>query len=217
MTVHTHSSDLRNSIPVSLCEEADLRIAKSLTMISGLVRLRAYQGIVVDPRALLLEIADRIDSVAELHRLLSQSTTGTVQLSKHLQEICARSADALSPGRMICRVTCSPEHVVPFSLAMPLGLITAELLSNSLRYAHPAGLPTRVEIVCSRGDGNTLTLNYQDDGVGFPENFELSRDGRLGMKLIKSLSDRLEGDHTWSSDSLGMNFEMVAPMSGFGS
>jgi two-component sensor histidine kinase len=185
-------------------------------MISGLVRLRAYKGEVIDPRALLLEIADRIDTVAELHRLLSQSITGTVQLSKYLREICTRSADALSPCRMSCTVTCSPEHVVPFSLAMPLGLITAELLSNSLKYAHPAGLPTRVEIVCSRRHADMLSFAYQDDGVGFPEGFEVARDGRVGMKLVKSLSDRLKGDHTWSSDSLGMNFEIVAPMTGFG-
>jgi two-component sensor histidine kinase len=198
-----------------LHEEADHRIAKSLTMISSLVRLRAYKGDVIDPRALLLEIADRIDTVAELHRLLSQSMTGTVQLSKYLQEICARSADALSPCRISCSVTCSPEHVVPFTLAMPLGLITAELLSNSLKYAHPAGLPTKVKIVCRREQADTLTFTYQDDGVGFPDDFEVSRDGRMGMKLIKSLSDRLKGNHSWSSDSLGMNFEIVAPMTGF--
>jgi two-component sensor histidine kinase len=201
---------------VNLREEADHRIAKSLTMISGLVRLRAYKGEVVDPRALLLEIADRIDTVAELHRLLSQSITGTVQLSKYLQEICAHSAQALSPCRISCTVTCSPEHVVPFGLALPLGLITAELLSNSLRYAHPAGLPTRVAIVCRRERADCLSFAYQDDGVGFPENFEVLRDGRMGMKLIKSLSERLKGDHRWSSDSLGMNFEIVAPMTGFG-
>jgi two-component sensor histidine kinase len=109
-----------------------------------------------------------------------------------------------------------PEHLVPFGLAMPLGLITAELFSNSLKFAHPAGLPSKIEIVCSRDRADSLTLRYQDDGVGFPEGFEVRRDGKVGMKLIGSLSERLKATHSWSSDSLGMSFEIVAPIAGFG-
>jgi two-component sensor histidine kinase len=61
-----------------------------------------------------------------------------------------------------------------------------------------------------------LGFIYQDDGVGFPENFDPARDGKVGMKFIKSLSERLKGDCAWSSDSLGMGFSIVAPMAGFG-
>lgn len=213
MTKRTHSSDVRQP---DLCEEADYRISKSLTMISGLVRLRAYKGKVIDPRALLLEMADRIDTVAELHALLSHSDSGAIQLSKYLQQVCALSTKAMSPRRICLAVTCVPEHLVRFDLAMPLGLITAELLSNSLKYAHPAGVPLKVEIVCRRPRADRLHFTYQDDGVGFPESFDPRRDGGVGMKFIKSLSERLKGDYGWSSDSLGMGFSILAPTAGPG-
>jgi two-component sensor histidine kinase len=200
----------------ALRDEADYRISKSLTMISGLVRLRAYKSEVVDPQALLLEMADRIDTVAELHGLLSYSASGTIHLRKYLQQVCALSARAMSPRRINCAVNCDPEHLVPFGLAMPLGLIAAELLSNSMKYAHPAGVPLKVSIACRRRRADALGFIYQDDGVGFPEDFDPARDGRVGMKFIKSLSERLKGDYAWSSDSLGMGFSIIAPMAGFG-
>jgi two-component sensor histidine kinase len=52
---------------------------------------------------------------------------------------------------------------------LPLALITAELVSNSLKYAHPAGLPTKISLSCRPDDKGDLTIVYEDDGVGFPE------------------------------------------------
>jgi two-component sensor histidine kinase len=200
----------------TLCNETDYRISKSLTMISGLIRLRAYKGEVFDPRALLMEVADRIDTVAELHGLLSHSAAGTIHLSKYLQQVCALSTRAMSRRQVCYAVSCEPEHLVPFGLAMPLGLITAELLSNSLKYAHPAGVPLKIEIICRRRRADSLSFSYQDDGVGFPESFDPSRDGGVGIKFIKSLSERLRGDYAFSGDSLGMGFSIVAPIAGPG-
>src|SRR5271170_5554411 len=84
--------------PHSYREEADHRIANSLQMISALVRQRARIGHVSNPQTFLLEIADRIETVGKLHRFLGQSTSGTVQLRKYLEEICNRLRGALTPA-----------------------------------------------------------------------------------------------------------------------
>jgi two-component sensor histidine kinase len=123
--------------PLQLSAEADHRIANSLAAISALVqvRARAAEGI-ADPKVFLLEIADRINTVAKLHRLLAYSDGGNVRLVQYLQEICERLGSALATNPPSYSVDCSSEHLVPFSTALPLGLITAELFSNSLKYAH---------------------------------------------------------------------------------
>ena len=192
--------------------EADHRIANSLAAISGLVRVRARAaGDVADPKAFLLEIADRIDTVGKLHRLLAYSNSGNVRLDQYLQEICDRLGSALATNTPVYSVDCSPEHIVPFNVALPLGLITAELFSNSLKYAHPAGLPVKISVCFSRAATDEFILSYEDDGVGFPEGFDLSHDGHLGMRVIRSLSEQLGGTHTWLSDPLGVQFEMRLP------
>jgi two-component sensor histidine kinase len=201
------------SVP-TLGGEADHRIANSLAMIASLVRVRAAKGNSADdPKTFLMEIADRIDTVAKLHHLVAHSNTGAVQLSKYLQEICERLSSALGRGATSFSLTCSPEHIVPFTAALPLGLITAELFSNSLKYAHPAGTPLKITISCCRADDG-LSILYEDDGVGFPEVFDVKHDGHLGMKFIRVLSEQLKGTPKWLSDPLGIRFEMVVPAIG---
>jgi two-component sensor histidine kinase len=197
----------------SLSGEADHRIANSLAVIGSLVRLRAARATSADdPRTFLMEVADRIDTVGKLHRLVAHSNTGAVQLSKYLQEICERLNSALAPEATSFSVVCSPEHIVPFTLALPLGLITAELFSNSLKYAHPAGTPTKITLSCSRAAEDRLSIVYEDDGVGFPETFDIAHDGHLGMQLIRILGEQLRATPRWLSDPLGIRFEIVIPV-----
>jgi len=210
MSSHVHSPLLPKSIS-SLGGEADHRIANSLAIIGGLVRLRARKGSFADPRTFLMEIADRIETVGTLHRLVAHSNSGTVQLSKYLQEICESMSTALATNASFS-VKCSPDWIMPFKLASVLGLIVAELFSNSVKYAHPAGLPVKITIFCSRIEPDRISIVYEDDGVGFSEGFDHSRDGGLGMELIRGLSAQLNGTQRWYSDSLGIRFEIVAPL-----
>lgn len=196
-------------IAPALFGEIDHRIGNSLAAISGLVRVRAKAaGHVKDPETFLSEIADRIDTVGKLHRLLAYSNNGSVRLDLYLREICDRLGSALAANAPVYTVDCSPENETPFSVALPVGLITAELFSNSLKYAHPAGLPVVISVYCNRTPTGELLYSYEDDGVGFPEAFDLSHDGHLGMRFIRSLSEQLGAAHKWLTDPLGVRFEM---------
>src|ERR1700686_4235340 len=174
--------------------EADHRIANSLAVISGLVRVRAGADQGRANETFLLEIADRIETVANLHRLIAHPNSDAIELHEYLQEICQRLGNALTTtGAPSFSVSCL-NQTVPFNVAMPLGLITAELFSNSLKYAHPTGLPAKISVSCNAvaTDGlPALQFVYEDDGVGFPEGFDVSNDRNLGMRFIRSLSERL--------------------------
>jgi two-component sensor histidine kinase len=202
----------RASNGFALSNEADHRIANSLAVISGLVRVRARADQGRANETFLLEIADRIETVSKLHRLIAHPNSDAIELHIYLQEICQRLGSALATtAAPSFSVSCPLDQTVPFNVAMPLGLITAELFSNSLKYAHPAGLPAKISVSCNAipGDAPTaLRFAYEDDGVGFPEAFDISNDGNLGMRFIRSLSDQLHGTQNWTSDPLGVRFEL---------
>ena len=189
-------------------EEAEHRIANSLQMIGAIVRQRARSGTVSNPQTFLVEIADRIETVGRLHRFLADSTTGTVQLAAYLQEICDRLTGALAPRATSLSFDCPLDCSLPAKTALPLGLITAELISNSLKYAHPAGLPTKITLSCRPDKKGGLTIAYEDDGVGFPDGFDVDEAGHMGMNFIRLLSKGLGGEPEWHSDSLGILFEI---------
>jgi two-component sensor histidine kinase len=188
--------------------EADHRIANSLQIISSLVRQRARSGSIADPQKFLLEIADLIATVGSLHFLLAKSRTETVQLSDYLQEVCDRLTDALLPTAASVSFDCPAGIALPSKTALLLALITAELVSNSLKYAHPAGLPARITLSCSGGETGGLKLIYEDDGIGFPDNFDISAASHSGMSFIRLLSKSLRANHRWHSDPLGVRFEI---------
>src|SRR6202041_300315 len=194
-------------------KKAEHRIANSLQLISALVRQRARSRDVSDPQTFLLEIADRIETVGKLHRFLGESTTGTVQLRKYLEEICNRLRGALTPAATSFSFDCLADCQVPARKALSLGLITAELISNSLKYAHPAGLPTKISLSCAHEEEGRLMVAYEDDGVGFPEGFDVNEAGHMGMKLFRLLSRGLDGHPDWHSDPLRIRFEIALPMS----
>ncbi len=199
--------------PHAYREEAEHRIANSLQMISALVRQRAKNSQVSDPQTFLLEIADRIETVGKLHRLLGKSaTTGTVQIRKYLKEVCDRLRGALAPTATSFSFDCPRDCPLPAKTALPLALITAELVSNSLKYAHPTGLPTKITLSCRPDEKGDLTIVYEDDGVGFPEGFDVNEAGHVGMRLIQLLSKGVGGHHEWLSDPLGIRFEIVLPI-----
>ncbi|MFY9894817.1 MAG: sensor histidine kinase [Xanthobacteraceae bacterium] len=211
MTIH-NDFPLIPQIPSRPTGEADHRIANNLAAISGLVRVRARAANdVTDPQTFLLEIADRIETVATLHRLLARSDSGSVRLSHYLEEICERLSSAVATVAPSYSVICSPDQIVPSNIALPLGLITAELFSNSLKYAHPAGLPAKISVSYRRTPLDEIMIVYEDDGVGFPEEFDASHDGHLGMRFIRLLTEQLGGTHKWLSGPLGVQFEMRCP------
>jgi two-component sensor histidine kinase len=186
-------AQIEATIPVTdfsrdLRAEADHGITNSLQIISALIRQRARSGPVVNPEIFLLEIADRISTVGSLHLLLAQSKTERVPLSSYLGEVCDRLTGALAPDATSLAFDCPEEITLSSKTALPLALIAAELVSNSLKYAQPTGLPAKITLSCTREETGGLKLIYEDDGVGFPENFDISAASHSGMSFIRLLS-----------------------------
>jgi two-component sensor histidine kinase len=211
MSAQTASVTMLHPPVPQINREADHRIANSLAMISSLVRLRAARADAYDPKTFLTEVADRIDTVAKLHRLLAASDSDLIELPKHLREISERLGSSVAGVAPRVSLELEAGQMVPWKTAMPLGLIVAELFSNSLKYAHPTGLPVKISITCKSNVDGGLTITYEDDGVGFPEDFDGSDRGHMGIGLIRVLAVQLNATSDWSSDSLGISFTMVVP------
>lgn len=77
--------------------------------------------------------------------------------------------------------------------AIPCGLIISELISNSLKYAFPNQNKGKISLSLTYDAHNYLQLIVQDNGVGFPVNWESGRGKSLGLQLVNVLTNQLEG------------------------
>jgi two-component sensor histidine kinase len=207
---------LNSERPAALmARETDHRIANSLAAISALVRRKAtnpcLEASVEHFREVLLDVSGRIDMVARLHRLLTHTNGAAVPVTRFLRDVCAAMGSIAPDDQVKATVECSGDLTIPPSAALPLGLLTAELFSNSVKYAHPTGLPTIIRIACVQALDGTLTFMFEDDGVGLPENFDPTHDGGLGMRLVQALSNQLHGHCEWHDFGVGLRFTCRLP------
>jgi len=199
--------------------EADHRIANNLASLSGAIRLqrnavsRSGKTLTADQVCQLLDdISARIEVTAKLHKSLALAGNGNgVDLGNFLEEI-AEMIGTLGPERkMNLTFACSGENHIEPRHALHAGLITAELLTNAVKYAHPTGLAVSVQVRCETNDDGSFLVEVTDDGVGFPENFDPSTDGGLGFQLMRALARGLNAELQFEHDSLGVCARLVKP------
>jgi len=82
--------------------------------------------------------------------------------------------------------------------AIPCGLIVNELITNSIKYAFPGQRQGTIGVEFKQtGERNRLVVS--DDGVGMSTSrHEEPGSGSLGLNLVNSLSEQLDGDPVFS-------------------
>jgi two-component sensor histidine kinase len=196
------------------------RISNNLALLASTVSMRAAsfsrrKGPIGghEAAAALHEITARIAIVGHMHRLLStRPGADHAGFGPHLRELCRLFISALAAperwevvdaGTSDCPV--SAEHF------LPLSLIVTEVVTNALKHAHPGGAPGRLTIACRREPDGTVVIEVADDGVGFPEDFELAAGGGIGSRTIHVLAQQVDAEIAFDSRSTGLRFELRLP------
>jgi two-component sensor histidine kinase len=82
--------------------------------------------------------------------------------------------------------------MVDINTAIPLGLIVNELVSNSMKHAFPNEKSGEIYIEF-KSDKGKYTMVVADNGVGFPENYDIQNTDTLGLGIVNSLTEQIEG------------------------
>jgi two-component sensor histidine kinase len=78
--------------------------------------------------------------------------------------------------------------------AIPCGLILNELISNSLKYAFPDKAKGEIRIRFHKTKRGNIELELSDNGVGFPDNFDLRHIKTLGLQSVFAIVEhQLQG------------------------
>jgi two-component sensor histidine kinase len=202
----------------AIAKEADHRIANHLSLLAGLIRLKAADlaGQATEPtneavQILLENVRSQIEAVARLHRMFAVGGWRGSDLGEHLHGMCAPLISILS-SRIVLIEDLSPGCQVQPDQILPLGQIVAEVITNAVKYAYPLGQAGKI-LVCSRRDGaETIVVGVVDNGPGLPDSFDTSTDGRLGFQLVRALSKQLGATIEFESEYPGLRFRLTLPL-----
>lgn len=175
-----------------LLAEVNHRAKNSLAIASSLLGIQGRRQSDSKIQALFSEAQDRLMALSRVHDLLSKSeTTQQVSLFTYLNDL----SEALRPitekdDCIALAVECDESIVVHADVAIPLGIIATELITNAVKYAFPPPMCGTIKVAAHRTDDAQIEFAVQDDGIGMSE----SREGSLGYNLVEMLVRQLRAE-----------------------
>lgn len=182
----------------TLLKELYHRVKNNLQLIISLFNLQVRSVSEEQARLALLDAASRVRAMALVHERLYQSgTLSSIRLDGYVRELCEQVAGAASAQQRGIAVDVEAEPLeVGLDVAVPLGLLLNELVTNSFKHAFPGDRRGRVLVTLVRADGDTVRLSVGDDGVGLPPGMDRTSRRSLGLKLVSALTEQLRARFT---------------------
>lgn len=195
-----------------LLKEVHHRVKNNLQIISSLLWLQAAS--LSDPASIaaLRESQQRLKTMTLVHEMLYRNgDVAHIDASTYISELTHHLFQLFGADKMHIDLFVRATGILEMDYAIPCGLIVAEALSNSLKYAFPAGRHGTISISLTHDSQERLRLIVADDGVGLPEGMDIDRPHTLGMRLIRALATQLHGTLSITR-SPGVNVTMSFPV-----
>jgi two-component sensor histidine kinase len=152
---------------------------------------------------ILSEARDRIKTMSLIHsQLYEGSDLAAINMKEFVNRLLGQLLQSYPVGdTRITRVVRVDDCPFPISVAVPVGLIINELLSNALKHAFDGRDEGTIEVSLTAPEEGMINLTVSDDGVGLPPGFDIDKSKTLGLRLVKILTeDQLQGNLEVTSD-----------------
>jgi len=178
-----------------LIREVHHRVKNNMQIISSLLNLQTRYVDDKETVNLLKESQNRVKSMAMIHEKLYQShDLNHINIFDYINSLVKDLFYSYAiPKNQIKPVIEVEEINLNIETAVPCGLIISEIISNSLKYAFPKGREGEVHISLKH-KGEKFYLTISDNGIGFPESIDFNNTDSLGLKLVNSLTEQIDGE-----------------------
>ena len=184
-----------------LLAEVQHRVKNNLQVIIGLLDLQKEAPDSKSIEEITNESQKRIESMAFLHdKIYLSKDLDKVDLTAYLEEVAKLMQTSYSTNEMPVEVEVTSEiSSMSMEKAIPLGLITVELLINSFKHAFEGEKNGKIKITTQKidRDGYSSRFVYQDNGKGFDGQPKATG---LGMEIITGLAGQLHGKVSMNGD-----------------
>jgi len=187
--------DAKNQENELLLKEIHHRVKNNLQTISSLLSLQSES--IDDPTAFdaVQESKNRVASMALIHQKLYQrDNLAAIEMRDYFETIGNAIIDSF--GERAKRVALEidmPELELDVDTAVPIGLITNELVTNSLKHAFPNDNHGRIFISLKKLGQDNLELIIADNGQSVENQVKEADSGGFGSLLINLLTTQLGG------------------------
>ena len=178
-----------------LLKEIHHRVKNNLQIISSLLNLQADYVKEEGTLNMFMESRNRVRSMALIHEKLYQSQDlARIDFGEYIGNLSDYLFQSYGVNRETIALKINAKGVLlNIDTAIPCGLIINELVSNSLKHAFNAGVKGEICIDLASNPDHGLVLKVGDNGIGLPEGLDFRNTQSLGLQLVTTLVEQLEG------------------------
>jgi two-component sensor histidine kinase len=171
-----------------LLDELRHRTMNSFALMGSLISIEANRVGDSSIEAAFRKLRSRVTVMSSLYRQLDASGgLEDARLDEYLQKVAVDLMEGYGAETRGVALRCRLEEVVvDAKLAIVLGLILNELVTDSLKHAFPKGRRGEISLALRRGEG-VCELSVADDGVGLSADPEPGPAKGAGLALVDLL------------------------------
>ena len=103
----------------------------------------------------------------------------------------------------------SPKILLDLDIAVSLGLIVSEMITNALKHAYDNVDNPELKVLLLKS-GNDFELLFSDNGCGLSEDFNLDNPESLGLEIITALTLQIDGEiECFNNEKEGASFKIL--------
>ena len=192
-----------------LLREVHHRVKNNMQVISSILNLQS--SYVSDEYALTLlkESQNRIKTMAYIHESLYQNKSFTsVNFSDYVYTLVNNIVQSYSASSEKIKLELNIEKItLSLDSSIPAGLIINELITNAIKHAFPGNKQGTI-IFNLKSENNFVFLELKDNGVGFASGIDVENSHSLGLQLVNTLIEQIEGKLKFKSEK-GVGTEVL--------
>ena len=177
-----------------LLKEVHHRVKNNLQIINSLIRLQSNFMNANNFKEKLIQTENRIRSMALIHeKLYKTGNLASLSVRNYIEELCINIIESYENHNVKIKLKFDlEEREYGIDTLIPIGLIINEALSNAMKHAFYDRSEGNVRISLQSANSYTR-MTISDDGLGADLSFDELKEDSLGMELITSLTDQLDG------------------------
>ena len=184
-----------------LLAEIHHRVKNNMQIISSLLRLQSSRLDDETVQNILTDSQNRIKSMAMVHESLYLSENfASINMFHYINKLIRGLQSTYQMGAYLEFEVESEEIELEIEMAIPVGLIINELVTNSIKHGFSPDKNGKITVHFKRA-GLEYELIVKDNGVGFDQDLNFKDSPSLGMELVHALTDQLDGVLKFNGDN----------------
>jgi two-component sensor histidine kinase len=173
-----------------LLKEVHHRVKNNLHTITSLLESQSAY-LQDDALTAIKDSQHRVYAMSLVHQKLYQpeDNVTSIDMVTYVHELISYLKDSFQINDRFQFIINADAVILDISLAVPLGLILNEAITNAVKYAFESDQKGVITISIRKTTENKLQFTVTDNGKGLSPQFDINKTHTLGMKLMRGLCE----------------------------